>query len=83
MIEAAQTALKSDAVPMLGDAATDKALGHLKACSITYQQGSAEDLSCFQANSFDVVTAGQYHVDPRQTHRSEQSEPSLSLLLIT
>lgn len=59
MIEAAETALKGDLAPLLGERSAAEAIARVKETSIKYQQGSAEDLSRFESNSFDLVTAGQ------------------------
>lgn len=64
MIEAAQTALKSDVMPLLGENATDREIAHLKNCSVTYLQGSSENLAQFEANTFDLVTAGRWQFGP-------------------
>lgn len=58
MIEAAQTAIKTDAAALLGGQPSEKQLESIEKCSVRYFQGSAEDLGRFDPESIDLVTAG-------------------------
>lgn len=64
MIEAAQATLKSGISPLLGDSATEQSINAAKQSSINYVQGSAENLSHLNANSIDLVTAGNLLFPP-------------------
>jgi hypothetical protein len=58
MIDAAKATLKNDPSPLLGDASSETSLKNVKECDISYQVGSAEDLSFLASESVELVTAG-------------------------
>lgn len=58
MIEAAQSAIKTDVAALLGGQPSEKQLKDIEKCNVRYSQGSAEDLRGLDSESIDLVTAG-------------------------